>query len=267
MSADRRETFRRLHEAPFVMPNPWDQGSARILASMGFPALATTSAGFANSLGRPDGGVSRDEAISHAAAIQAATPLPVSADLENGFGDTPGEVATTMEAALAAGLAGCSIEDFGSGALYPQALAVERIEAAVETNRASRAPLVLTARCENHIRGNPDLSDSIARLQAYQQAGADVLYAPGLASVAEIQSVVRALDRPLNALIMPGGPSVPELFETGVRRISIGSAIAMAAQSAIVEAARELLGPGTHQFWTDAIANAGAIAQAMSAEA
>lgn len=263
MIAKRRAGFHALHSSPFVMPNPWDLGSARILASLGFPALATTSSGFANSLGRLDGGVSREEAVAHGDAIAAATPLPVSADLENGFGDAPGEVARTIEAALATGLAGCSIEDFGSGALYPRALAVERIQAAAETNRASDAPLVLTARCENHFRGNPDLSDTIARLQAYQEAGADVLYAPALMTADAVRSVVQAVDRPVNALIMPGGPSVPELFEAGAMRISVGSAIAAACQSAIVEAARELLGPGTHRFWSDALANAGAVHEAL----
>ncbi len=260
---DPRATFRSLHEGQFVMPNPWDVGSARILAGQGFPALATTSAGFANSLGRPDGAVTREEAIAHARVLVGATPLPVSADLENGFGDRPEDVARTVELALAAGLAGCSIEDWSGTALYAPEHGAERIHAAAERNRASASPLVLTARAENHIRGNPDLADTIARLQAYQEAGADVLYAPGLRTVEDVRTLTSSLDRPINVLIMPGGPSVPELFEAGAARISTGSAIAMAAQAAIVQAAEELLGPGTHAFFTSALPRMGAVARAM----
>jgi len=261
---DRRQSFRDLHKTPFIMPNPWDVGSARILASLGFSALATTSAGFANSLGRHDGEVSRDEAIAHAGVIVGATSLPVSADLENGFGDDSADVGETIRQALAVGLAGCSIEDYGGAAIYPRELAVERIRAAVEVNGRDESPLVLTARAENFIRGNPDLDDTIERLLEYQQEGADVLYAPGLTSVADIRTLVDAVDRPVNVLIMPGGPSVPELFELGVMRVSVGSAISLAAQSAIVEAARELLGEGTHAFWSKAVANAGVVQQALS---
>jgi 2-methylisocitrate lyase-like PEP mutase family enzyme len=263
---DHRDTFRALHEGHFIMPNPWDAGSARILASLGFPALATTSAGFANSLGRPDGAVTRDEAIAHADTIIGATPLPVSADLENGFGDEPKEVATTIEAALGTGLSGCSIEDWSGEVLYSPEHGAERIRAAVEANRASDAPLVLTARAENHIRGNPDLANTIVRLEAYQDAGADVLYAPGLASVDDVRSLTSSVDRPVNVLIMPGGPSVPELFEAGATRISIGSAIAMAAQAAIVEAAQELLDPGTHTFFTRALPSMGTVLGALHAD-
>ncbi len=259
-----RRDFHQLHEAPFIMPNPWDIGSARILAAMGFPALATTSAGFANTLGRVDGEVTRDEAIDHARMIAMATPLPVSADLEDGFGDEPADVARTIEAALAAGIAGCSIEDFGNGAFHPIALAVERIRAAVETNRANEDPLVLTARAENFFRGNPDLGDTIERLQAYQEAGADVLYAPGLTRIEDVRSLVAAVDRPVNVIIMPGGPGVAELFEAGATRISTGSALSMAARSALVDAARELRSEGTHSFWTDALTNAGLIHEALS---
>jgi 2-methylisocitrate lyase-like PEP mutase family enzyme len=262
---DPRATFRKLHEGTFIMPNPWDVGSARILAAQGFAALATTSAGFANSLGRPDGAVTREEAIAHARVLVDATPLPVSADLENGFGDDPKDVVRTLEAALEVGLAGASIEDWSGTALYARENAAERIRAAVETNRASSSPLVLTARAENHIRGNPDLADSIARLQAYQEAGADVLYAPGLRTVDDVRALTSSLDRPVNVLIMPGGPSVPELFEAGATRISTGSAIAMAAQAAIVLAAEELSGPGTHAFFTSALPSMGAVAKAMRA--
>lgn len=261
-----RATFRALHEKHFIMPNPWDRGSARILASMGFPALATTSAGFANSLGRPDGAITREEALGHARVIVESTDLPVSADLENGFGDSPEDAATTIRGALAAGLAGCSIEDWSGDSLYPKEAGAERIRAAVEANASQDDPLVLTARAENHIRGNPELADTIERLQAYQEAGADVLYAPGLNTLDEFRTVSRSLDRPINGLIMPGGPTVAELFEAGVARISIGSAIAMAAQAAIVQAGRELLDHGTHGFFTNALASAGVVHAAMSTE-
>jgi len=260
---ESRDAFRALHEKTFVMPNPWDVGSARILASFGFPALATTSAGFANAAGRPDGAVTRDEVIEHARAIVGATPLPVNADLENGFGDAPADVEETIRAALAVGLAGGSIEDWSGEKLYEREHAVERIRAAVAANRADAAPLVLTARAENHIRGNPDLADTIARLQAYQEAGADVLYAPGLRSVEDVRTVSKAVDRPLNVLILPGGPTAAELLEAGATRISTGSAIAIAAQAAIVEAAAELSGPGTHTFFAKALPHVGAAARAM----
>ena len=255
---DLRQQFRELHRQPFVIPNPWDRGSARLFASLGFTALATTSSGFAATLGRRDGRVTRHEALVHGTAIAEATPLPVSADLEAGFGDAPEAVAETIARASATPLAGCSIEDWSGGAnprLYPRELAVDRIRAAVESARRDASPLVLTARCENHIRGNPDLADTIARLQAYQEAGADVLYAPGLRDLGEIRSLVAAVDRPVNVLILPGGPSVPELFEAGAARVSVGGAIAIAAQAAALEAARELLTKGTHTFWSRAIAS------------
>jgi len=251
---------------PFILPNPWDLGSAKILASMGFPALATTSAGFANSLGLADGAVTRDEAISHAALIGDATSLPVNGDLENGFGDEPEAVAKTIEGALAAGLAGCSIEDFADGSIYPREVAIERIRAAAEVNRRSTSALMLTARAENHIRGNPDLSDTIERLQAYQEAGADVLYAPGLMKIDDIRTLIAAVDLPVNVLLMPGGPPVPNLFEAGATRVSTGSAISMAAQSAIVDAAKELLDSGTQTFWTNALPNASVIGKALRAD-
>jgi len=255
---DLRRHFRELHETPFVIPNPWDRGSARIFASLGFEALATTSSGFAATLGRRDGRVTRHEALVHGTAIAEATPLPVSADLEAGFGDSPEAVSETIARASATPLAGCSIEDWSGGAnprLYPRELAVDRIRAAAESARRDASPLVLTARCENHIRANPDLADTIARLSAYQEAGADVLYAPGLRDLGEIRSLCSAVDRPVNALIVPGGPSVSELFAAGVKRVSVGGAIAIAAQAAALEAARELLTQGTHTFWTRAIAS------------
>jgi 2-methylisocitrate lyase-like PEP mutase family enzyme len=254
---DLRQQFRELHKEPFLIPNPWDRGSARIFASLGFKALATTSGGFAATLGRRDGKVTRHEALVHGTAIAEATPLPVSADLEAGFGDSPEAVSETIARASATPLAGCSIEDWSGGAnprLYPRELAVDRIRAAVESARHDASPLVLSARCENHLRGNPDLADTIARLSAYQEAGADVLYAPGLRDLGEIRSLIASVDRPVNVLILPGGPSVPELFEAGATRVSVGSAIALASQAAAVEAARELLTQGTHTFWTRALA-------------
>ena len=199
--------FRELHESGFIIPNPWDVGSARLLASLGFDALATTSSGHAATLGRLDGRVTRDEAIEHARTLAGATTLPLSADLEQGFGDAPEFVAETIRMARAAGLAGCSIEDYGGEAnpkLYDIGHATERIAAAVAAAGDGDDALVLTARAENHIRGNPDLKDTIARLQAFQQAGAPVLYAPGLTDLDDVRSVVGSIDRPLNALIMPG---------------------------------------------------------------
>jgi 2-methylisocitrate lyase-like PEP mutase family enzyme len=251
---DVRQQFRDLHRQPFVIPNPWDVGSARILASLGFSALATTSGGFANSLGRLDGGVTREEAIEHSRQIAAATPLPVNADLENGFGDAPEVVADTVALASRTGLAGCSIEDYGAErGLYPDGLAVDRVRAAVEASRKDSQPLVITARCENFFRGKPDLAATIARLQAYQEAGADVLFAPGLRSADDVRRIAAEIDRPLNVLILPGGPTVPELFAAGATRISTGSALSAVAYDALIQAGRELLDPGTHGFWSNAL--------------
>ncbi len=264
LSLDQRQTFRDLHKTPFILPNPWDLGSAKILASMHFSALATTSHGFANSLGHADGHVTREEAIAHARLLGDVTSLPINGDLENGFGDDPKDVVETIEQALTSGLAGCSIEDFGDGSIYSRELAIERVRAAADANGRSHSPLVLTARAENFIRGNPDLKDTIERLQAYQEAGADVLYAPGLMAIDDIQSLIAAVDRPVNVLLMPGGPPIPELFRVGVIRVSTGSSISMAAQSAIVEAAREMLGAGTQAFWTNALPNASLIKDAIS---
>jgi 2-methylisocitrate lyase-like PEP mutase family enzyme len=253
VTTDRAEAFRLLHERtePLLLPNPWDVGSARLLASLGFAALATTSSGFAATLGRLDGSVSRTEAIEHAAAVVAATDLPVSADLENGFGDEPVEVERTVRLAVRAGLAGCSIEDFTGRAdqpIYPAGPAAERIAAAAEVAHAGPTRLVLTGRAENYLHGHPDLADTISRLQAYQEAGADVLYAPGLRDLADIRALVGSVDRPVNVLIMPDGPTVAELADAGVRRISIGGRFAFAALGAVVEAAHELLGGGFAEF-------------------
>jgi 2-methylisocitrate lyase-like PEP mutase family enzyme len=244
------DRFLALHRpgTPLLMPNPWDAGSARMLASLGFEALATTSSGFAMTLGRLDGGVTREQALEHATAIASATPLPVSADLENGFGDTPEAVAETVALACGTGLAGCSIEDWGGDGerrLYDPGLAAERVAAAVEAAHAGPTRLVLTARAENHIRGVDDLDDTIERLQAYERAGADVLFAPGLREIEQILAVLAAVERPLNVLMLPGCPPVAELAAAGVARISVGGAFAFAAMDAAVEAARELRERGT----------------------
>ncbi len=251
--ADKAAQFLALHggPAPFLMPNPWDAGSAKLLASLGFEALATTSSGFAATLGRLDGSVSREQALAHAASIAAATDLPVSADFENCFADDPAGVATTVRLALDTGLAGCSVEDFGrrpDARIYDAHLAAERVAAAVEAAHAGPIHLVITARAENHIRGNPDLVDTIARLQAYQEAGADVLFAPGVTDLDEVRQLVASVDRPVNVLPGPGAPTVAELGEVGVRRISVGGGFAFAALAAVVDAARELRDQGTYGF-------------------
>jgi 2-methylisocitrate lyase-like PEP mutase family enzyme len=252
--AEKARRFLALHsdERPLLLPNPWDLGSTLLLASLGFDALATTSSGFAATLGRLDGSVTRDEAMAHAASLAAATELPISADLENGFGDDPGDVAETLRLAIAAGLAGCSVEDFSGredAPIYDAGLAVERVRAAVEVAHAGPVHLVLTARAENYLHGRPDLGDTIARLQAYQEAGADVLYAPGLTRLDDIRRLVAEVDRPVNVLARPGVPSVAELAAAGVSRISVGGAFAFAALGAVVEAARELTSEGTYTFW------------------
>ncbi|MBV9006123.1 MAG: isocitrate lyase/phosphoenolpyruvate mutase family protein [Solirubrobacterales bacterium] len=249
----RAERFLALHRPgePLLIPNPWDAGSAKVLASLGYEALATTSSGHAATLGRLDGSVTREEAIAHAATIVAATHLPVSADLENAFGDEPAAVAQTIELALGAGLAGCSVEDFsgdGDGPIYDLALARERVAAAAEVAHAGPVHLVLTGRAENHLHGRDDLADTIARLQAYQEAGADVLYAPGLTRSEDIRQVVTSVDLPVNVLARAGAPSVSELAALGVSRISVGGAFAFAALGALVEAARELRDEGTYAY-------------------
>jgi 2-methylisocitrate lyase-like PEP mutase family enzyme len=253
IQAERARAFRALHEGPgpLLLPNPWDAGSARLLASLGFAALATTSGGFAATLGRLDGEVTRDEALAHAAVIAAATPLPVSADLENAFTDEPAGVAETIRLAAAAGLAGCSVEDFTrrpGEPIYDLGLARERVAAAASAAKAAPGPLVLTARAENYLHGRPDLAGTIRRLQAYQDAGADVLYAPGLTSLADIRAVVSSVDRPVNVLALAGAPPVPQLADAGVRRISVGSAFSSAALGALVSSARELREEGTYGF-------------------
>lgn len=259
----RADTFRKLHERPgaFVIPNPWDAGSAKLLESLGFEALATTSAGYAFSLGRPDAAaaIDRDETLANVRAIVDATSLPVSADLENGFGDDPQSCAETIRLAAAAGLAGGSIEDATGrpgDPIYPFALAVERVVAAVAAARALPFSFVITARAENLIAGRPDLADTIRRLEAFADAGADVLYAPGLTTRDAITSVVRAVaPKPVNVLMGLSGAtfSLAELGELGVKRVSLGSSLARAALGALLRASREVRDSGTFTFSEEAM--------------
>ena len=254
------ETFRALHERPgaFVIPNPWDAGSARILTALGFEALATTSAGYAFSVGRVDlpDTLTRDGALANAREIVEATDLPVSADLLNMFGRTPEDCAETVRLAAETGLAGGSIEDASgddSAPIYPFDVAVERVVAAAEAARASN--FVLTARAENFLHGRPDLDDTIRRLQAFADAGADVLYAPGLPSLDAIREVCASVPRPVNVVMGLNGPtwSVDQLAEVGVTRISVGGSMARAALGAFMRAAREVLEQGTFTYAADAL--------------
>jgi 2-methylisocitrate lyase-like PEP mutase family enzyme len=258
--AEKGTTFRALHQRDraFIIPNPWDVGTARLLQSLGFEALATTSAGFAFSIGKPDGAVDRDTMLAHAVDLVGSTDLPVSADLENGYGDDPAAVAETVRLAADTGLAGCSIEDVGARrqqAPYELLLAAERIRAAAEVVRSLPFPFVLTARAENYVIGHPDLRDTIARLQAYQEAGADVLFAPGLKSKQDIVTVIGSVDRPVNVVMGLQGVrlTLAELSEIGVRRVSVGSALSRAALGAFLRAAREMQAHGTFTFAEDAM--------------
>jgi 2-methylisocitrate lyase-like PEP mutase family enzyme len=251
--ADKAESFLRLHRpgAPLLMPNAWDVGSAAVLGSLGFHALATTSSGHAATLGRLDGSVTREEALAHATQLCAGTELPVSADLENAFADEPDGVAETIHAAKATGLAGCSVEDYSArreDPIYELGLARERVVAAAETAHSGPVRMVLTARAENLIRGRQDLADTIARLQAYQEAGADVLFAPGLNTAQEIRHVVESVDRPVNVLARAGVPSIAGLAALGVARVSVGGAFAFAALAALRNAAEELRDHGTYGY-------------------
>jgi 2-methylisocitrate lyase-like PEP mutase family enzyme len=242
---EKANAFEALHRGePFVIPNPWDAGSARVLAALGFPALATTSSGFAFALGRVDGGATLDDVAVHVAAIDAATDLPVSVDLENGYGPEPEDAARAITTAAGAGAVGGSIEDWEPAAgIYERTHAVERIAAAVEAARALPFPFVLTARAENHIRGNPDLDDTIARLQAFEAAGADVLYAPGLATTDEIRAVCEAVEKPVNVLARPS-LTRDEIVEAGAQRISVGGALTWVAVDAFVTAATAIRDEG-----------------------
>jgi 2-methylisocitrate lyase-like PEP mutase family enzyme len=252
---DRANRFKALHQGPraFLIANAWDAGSARILAGLGFPALATSSGASAGVLGKRDGQVTREEALAHARAIVAATELPVSADLEKGFGDAPEAAAETIRLAAEVGLVGGSIEDATGAAdrpLYDPGQAVERVAAAVEAARTLPFPFTLTARAENFLRGNPDLDDTIRRLQSFERAGADVLMAPGLPDLAAVRTVCAALSRPFNFMVGIRGKSfsVAELEAAGVRRISLATSLYRAAMSGLAAAAREVQDKGTFGY-------------------
>jgi 2-methylisocitrate lyase-like PEP mutase family enzyme len=258
--SEKGRAFRALHEraGAFIIPNPWDAGTARLLAHLGFEALPTTSPGYAFSVGQRDNTIGRREMMAHVSAVASATPLPVSADLENGFGDTPETVAETIALAAAAGVAGGSIEDSTGQPhhpVYEHEHAVERIRAAAEAAHALPFAFTLTARAENYLVGRPDLRDTIKRLQAYQLAGADVLYAPGLTSKEDIAAVVSSVDRPVNVVMgLKGVPlSLAELSAMGVRRVSVGSALSRAALGAFLRAAREMREHGTFGFADEAV--------------
>jgi 2-methylisocitrate lyase-like PEP mutase family enzyme len=257
---EKGRAFRALHERDraFIIPNPWDIGTARLLAHLGFEALATTSAGYAFSMGQRDYTIGRDQMMAHVSAVASATDLPVSADLENGFADAPEIVAETIRQAAAAGLVGGSIEDATGrqdGPIYEEALAADRVRAASETGRALSFPFTLTARAENYLVGRPDLKDTIKRLQAYQEAGADVLYAPGLTSKDDIAAVVSSVDRPVNVLmgLQSAQLNLAALSAIGVRRVSVGSALARAAFGAFLRAGQEMREHGSFTFAEDAV--------------
>lgn len=261
--ADKGTRFRALHEgtAPFLLANAFDAGTARILSGMGFDALATSSGGFAGTLGRRDGAVSREEALTHARAVVDATDLPVSADLENGFGHEPSAAAKTVQLAAEAGLAGCSIEDFSGDSeigLYDLDSAVARIAASADAARAVGFTFTLTGRSENFLRGNPDLDDTIARLQAYEAAGADVLMAPGLPDIESVKAVCDAFSKPFNFMVgIPGKSfSVADLAAAGVKRISLATSLYRAAMSGVVAAAKEAQEQGTFSFVDESMPSA-----------
>jgi 2-methylisocitrate lyase-like PEP mutase family enzyme len=264
--SEKHETFLALHhgDSPFLMPNSWDPGTAKLFAALGFPATATTSGGHAATLGRLDGNVTLDEVLAHATALAGATDIPLNVDFENGFAHEPADVAANVKLVGQTGAAGVSIEDFARSdddPIYETARAAARVEAAAEAAHGSASRLVLTARAENFLHGRPDLADTIARLQAYQAAGADVLYAPGAGTEDEIRSIVTSVDLPVNVLALPNVPVVADLAALGVRRISVGSGFNMVALSATVDAAKELLEDGTYGFWK----NVGSVGAARDA--
>jgi 2-methylisocitrate lyase-like PEP mutase family enzyme len=258
--AEKGAAFAELHKraGTFIIPNPWDVGSARLLANLGFEALATSSAGYAFSIGKPDNAVGREAMLAHAAAVAAATDLPVSIDLENGFGDAPEIVAETIRLAAATGAVGGSIEDATGSAddpLYESALAVERIRAAAEVVRNLPFSFILTARAENYLVGKPDLKATIERLQLYQEAGADVLYAPGLTSKDDIATLISSVDRPVNVLMGLKGVrlTVDDVSAIGAKRISVGSGLARCALGAFLRASRDIREHGSFAFADDAV--------------
>src|SRR5438270_4111847 len=249
--AEQAARFLALHQRaePLLMPNPWDVGSAKVFAAMGFEALATTSGGFAATLGRLDGSVARDEVVAHAAAVAAAVDVPVSADFENCFADAPEDVAETVTLGVDAGLAGCSVEDWSKNEIYDVELAADRVAAAAEAAHSGEAHVVITARAENFLHDRRDLADTVARLQRYQEAGADVLFAPGVTAADDLRVLVSSVDRPVNVLALPGVPPVAELAEIGVKRVSVGAAFLWTALGAVVEAATELRDAGTFGYF------------------
>lgn len=261
---ERAESFRALHEreGAFIIPNPWDVGSARLLAALGFESLATTSSGFAYSLGRLDGEVTLEETLAHCRALSSATDIPVSADLENGYGDEPEAAAKAITLAGEAGVVGGSIEDYSgneSQSIYDFQLAVERVTAAVEAARGLPFAFTLTARAENLLRGRDDLDDTIRRLQAFEAAGADVLYAPGLTTLDQVRSVTGSLGKPVNVLAtMVSGATLDHLAEAGATRLSIGGALARAALAPVLDAAAEMRDKGSFA-WTSRLAPSGKI--------
>jgi 2-methylisocitrate lyase-like PEP mutase family enzyme len=242
--------FLALHRSdpPLLLPNPWDIGSAKILAELGFDALATTSGGFAASLGHVDGDVTRDQAIAHAAEIGEATGLPVNADFEQCWPDDPGGVAETIRQAIEAGVVAGSIEDSKGDELFDIGLATERVAAAAEAAHSGPVKFALTARAQNLLAGDDDLDETIRRLQAYQEAGADVLFAPGVRTIEQIRATVSSVDLPMNVLVLPGVPPVAELADAGVARVSIGSAFALVAYKSLIDAATELRDDGTYGY-------------------
>lgn len=259
--AEKCERFLALHhgDTPLLLPNAWDRGTAKLFEFMGFAAIATTSGGHAATLGRLDGGVTLDEIVEHAAALSGEVDIPVNVDFENGFADEPAAVATNVALIAATGAAGVSVEDFrrsDDDPIYEAAAAAARVEAAAVAAHRSGARLVLTARCENYLHGRRDLADTIARLQAYQAAGADVLYAPGVQDLDDIRSIIAAVDLPINVLALPNTAPVGELGAAGVRRISVGGGFNRVALGATVTAAQEFLERGTYGFW--AVAGAAA---------
>ncbi|MFK0280932.1 isocitrate lyase/phosphoenolpyruvate mutase family protein [Streptomyces sp. NPDC090499] len=250
------ERFLALHhsEQPLLVANPWDPGSAKLFEAVGYPALATTSGGLAASQGRLDGGTSLQQVLDHSREIANSVAVPVIGDFEDAFADAPADVARNIGLVRETGLIGCSIEDYTrrpDDPIYEFAHAVERVAAAAEAAHAGPSPFVLTARCENHLRGRPDIADTIKRLQAYQEAGADVLFAPMVLDLTDLRSLVSSVDLPVNVMAMPGGPSVAQFTEAGAARISLGGMLSYVALGGAVRAAKEVLEEGTFGPWSE----------------
>ena len=262
---EKAERFVALHARPgaFLIPNPWDAGSAKLLEGLGFEALATTSAGFANAIGKLDGQVTLEEKIEHCRTLAAATDIPVSADLENGFADDPRTAAENIRRVALAGIVGGSIEDYSGKAIYDFGLAVERVQAAVEMKRKLDFPFTLTARAEGVLRRAHGLDEAIKRLQAYEAAGADVLYAPGLTDLADVRRVASAVKKPINVLMMMRGVTLAQLADAGAKRVSLGGSLARAAVTALIRASREMLAHGSFG-WTADLASGGEVTKLLT---